>query len=152
MAVTTAAFTSVGTTIGLVAAAPTAATKAGYEALTYIEVGEVDSIGDIVVSREVQSRVPLKTGITTKTKGATNFEPFTVSGAWASGDQGQVMVKAALEANTAYSYCISYADGSKEYGRGLITSRGKNPGDANAFTGMTFTIDPTGAALEVAMI
>lgn len=146
---TTSAFTSVGTTLAIAAAAPATPDAAGFGALTWKEIGELDSIGDIVVSNEIQSRVPLKTGVTTKTKGATTFEPFTVQGAWASGDVGQSELKNARESTTAYSYKISFADGSKEYGRALVTSRGKNVGDSNAFTGFSATFEPTGASIEV---
>lgn len=152
MAVTTKGFTSVGTDFLLSAAKPTSQTGPLYAGLTWTTIGEVDSIGDIVVTDEIQSRVPLKTGVTTKTKGATNYEPFDISGAWASGDAGQVMLKAAKESKATYSYQIAYADGSKEYGECLVTSRGKMVGDSSAFTGFMTSIEPTGASLEVPMV
>lgn len=146
---TTSAFTSVGTTLSLVLAPITTKTAVGYAAGTWIEIGEVDNIGDITVTDEVQSRVPLKTGITTKTKGATNYEPFDVSGGWASGDAGQVALAAARVQRTPVSYKIAYADGSIEYGDALVTSRSKSVGDSSAFTGFSATFEPTGASIEV---
>lgn len=149
MSGTTAAFTSVGTTFSLAAGAPATPDAAGYAAVVWKEVGEVDSISEIKVTDAINSRVPLKTGVTTKTKGATTYEPFTLQGAWAAGDVGQAELKAAREAKAAYSYMIAYADGSKEYGRALITSRSKTPNDASSFTGFSATVEPTGASLEV---
>lgn len=152
MASTTQAFTSVGTTLSLVLTPTATKTAVAYAALSWVEIGEVDSIGDIVVTDEVQSRVPLKTGVTTKTKGATNYEPFDVQGGWASGNAGQVALATARQQRTPVSYKIAYADGSMEYGDALVTSRGKSIGDSSAFTGFMATFEPTGASVEVPMV
>jgi hypothetical protein len=149
MATTTQAFTSVGTTLSIAVTPIATKTAVGYAAGPWVEIGEVDNIGDITVTDEIQARVPLKTGITTKTKGATNYEPFDVSGGWASGDVGQVALATARTQRTAVSYKIAYADGSMEYGDALVTARTKTIGDSSAFTGFSCTIEPTGASIEV---
>jgi hypothetical protein len=152
MAATTAAFTSVGTTLSIVLTPSATKTAVAYAGLTWVEIGEVDNIGDITVTDEIQSRVPLKTGVTTKTKGATNYEPFDVSGGWASGNAGQVALASARTQRTPCSYKIAYADGSIEYGDALVTSRSKSIGDSSAFTGFSATLEPTGASIEVPMV
>lgn len=152
MAATTAAFTSVGTTLSVFLTPSATKTAVAYGGLAWIEIGEVDNIGDITVTDEIQSRVPLKTGVTTKTKGATNYEPFDVSGGWASGNAGQVALATARTQRTPISYKIAYADGSVEYGDALLTSRSKSIGDSSAFTGFSATFEPTGASIEVPMV
>lgn len=152
MAATTVPFTSVGTTFWVCATLPTSDTAPLFTALSWIEVGEVDSIGDQVVTDEVMTRTPLKTGVTSKTKGATTIEPFDIVGGWASGNTGQVALKAARESKLPYAYKVEYMDGSKEFGRALITSRGKSIGDSSAFVGFSVTLDPVALPLEVPMV
>lgn len=128
------AITSVGTVVHLVAAAPTALTAAAWEAVTgWVEIGDLDTVGEFGPEDNVIERTPLKTGNVTKGKGSTNYGDMSLDGAFVADDPGQIMLQAARKAKTNYSFRITYQDGSMEYLRGLVTAFRKNPGGAEDF-------------------
>lgn len=145
-------FTSVGTFIEVCSTLPATNDVAGFTAvgMTWVEVGGVDTIGEIRMTRNVNSRTPLKTGVEINVGGSASFEPFTVDGAIIRDDPGQEMLETKLRANAKVSFCVNYPDGGKEYGTAMITGGGRSPGeDANAFAGMAYELKPSGATVIV---
>jgi len=144
-------FTSVGTYIEVASGLPTANTSTAFAALTgWTEVGGVDSIGEIKMTRNTSSRTPLKDGVEVVVAGSASFDAFTVDGAIVRGDEGQELLESSLRSGAKVSFCINYPDGGKEYGTSLVTSGGRAPGaDASAFAGMAYELKPSGATVIV---
>lgn len=145
-------FTSVGTFIQVCPTKPATFDAAGFSAvgMTYSEVGGVDSISEIRMTRNTSTRTPLKTGVELVVAGTASFDEFTINGAIIRNDAGQEMLEAHLRSGVNLSFRINYPDGGKEYGYALVTGGGRTPGeDASAFAGMSYSLKPSGATVIV---
>ena len=145
-------FTSVGTFLTLSATLPTDSTAAAFATAfaSPIEVGGVDTIGEIRMTRNINSRTPLKTGVEVNSAGGAVVEPIAVDGAIIRGDEGQEMLESHLRSAAKLAFCVNYPDGGKEYGVAIVTAGGRSPGeDANAFAGMSYELKPSGATVIV---
>ena len=126
---------SLGTTFKVVLGAPATYTQAGFEDLTFIEVGEVVDIGEFGGESEVLTHTPIKTGVVNKFIGPTDYGTVSVQGGKAPSDTGQAAMKSGFDgANRGlqHSFEVRYFDGSVEYFTGKITSFTSNIGSASA--------------------
>lgn len=119
-----------GTTIAISATLPATDNEAGYEALTFITIGEVTDIPSFGPAHEVVTHVPLSTGITAKYHGSKNNGSLTVPMALDRTDSGQTALKTALTGKDRVAFAVEYADGSFDYFQGKVFSftRGANIG------------------------
>lgn len=148
-----AVVTSTGMVFKIVAEEPATYDQAGYEALTWVEVGEVTDIPEYGAQVDVVTHQPLETGITEKYKGFINYGSSSLSLGRDTSDVGQVILKAAVvgaEKNTEHSLGFFYPDGSVEYTTGKIFSYTSNPGSANSIVGSTVNIEINREILDVA--
>lgn len=146
------AFTSVGTFISVCSTLPTTNDAAGYAAvgMTWVEVGGVDSIGELTMTRNTSTRTPLKDGMERVVAGGASFNAFPIDGALIRNDAGQEMLDTKLRSGASLSFKVTYPDGGIEYGQGIVTNGGRSPGEsADAFTGMSYEIKPSGATVIV---
>lgn len=125
---------SLGTTLSVVLGAPATYDQAGFEALTFIEVGEASDIGEFGGESEVLTHTPIKTGVVNKVIGPTDYGTITAQGARAPTDAGQVAMKSGFDGENRgkrHSFEVRYFDGSVEYFTGKITSFTSNVGSAS---------------------
>lgn len=130
--------TSTGTLLSVVQGVPATFDKAGYEALDYVDVGEVTDIPGYGPNFQVVTHEPLATGITQKHKGFVDYGSMTYGLGQDTEDAGQkILSDASLLANIneSYSVCIALSDGVKDYFTGKIFSYTTNPGSANSIVG-----------------
>lgn len=120
-----------GTTIAISATLPANENQAGYEALTFIAIGEVTEIPEFGAAHDVVSHVPLATGITAKYHGAKNNGSIALPMALDRTDTGQTALKTALAGKDRVAFEVTYADGSIDYFQGKIMSftRGASIGE-----------------------
>lgn len=112
--------TAAGTAIAMSAAAPATEDAAGYAALTYTEIGQVEQIGAIGATTEVITFQPLK-GAAQKHKGGTNFGSIQPALAHDDSDAGQTLLRTAAEDLTdLYSFKVTYPDGATRYFQGRV--------------------------------
>jgi hypothetical protein len=134
--------TGAGATFSLVAAAPATYDEAGYEALTFVEVGKLVDIGDIP-SRvyQVVEQQYLKTAGTDKAKGGYNLGSQTIRATIDDSDAGQALLDTATNATGAYSIKLSHPVLGDIYARALVTGGPKTWGDNNTPATRSITIE-----------
>ena len=118
--------TVAGTIIGISAALPATFKKAGYEALTFVDIGEITNGGSHGRTYQVVKHNPIATRGTQKFKGSFDEGTKTLQLAVDDKDPGQVIVKAALNDDADYAFCVTYQDGSKDFFCAKVTSWSKS--------------------------
>lgn len=96
-----AQFTGTGTCLSVSVAPPAAFTPAGYAALTYTQVGELETMGEINIRHAAVSFSNLCTGKTSTLKGAEEGIEVEVGVAMDRKDAGQILLSTARKSLTA---------------------------------------------------
>jgi len=139
-----AKLTSTGTKLSVVAEDPATFDDVGYEALTFVEVGEVIDLPEYGPNVQVVESNPLATGITEKFKGFINFGSQSMGLEFDSEDAGQQILADGVEGatkNQQHAVKIEYQDGSIDYYSARIFSYTKAPGSANSMVGSTVQVE-----------
>lgn len=127
--------TSLGITLYGAAAEPATYDKAGFDAVSWTEIGGVSNIGGTLgATFESVSFVLLKTGIDAPEKGTVNYGEMTVTVGRDVTDAGQILIKAGLdgaEKLTNHSWKLRMANGDYLCMTGKIFSAPNTLGDAN---------------------
>jgi len=142
---------SLGTTIGVTVGEPSSYDATGFGALSYDEIGEVTSISEYGGSGQVNTNIPLKTGIVDKRIGSYDYGTATLSITRDAGDAGQDALKEGFDGankGKVHSFKVDLADGTTQYFTGVISSYTTNVGDANSFTQVSCSIELTNAVVE----
>jgi hypothetical protein len=108
--------TVAGSKLSISAAAPATHTAAGFDALTWVEVGELTDIPS-VIGREynIVTHSPIGSSQVTEKKGSYKLPQADAVCAWLDDDEGQIMVKAASESNDIYSFKLEKQDSALRY-------------------------------------
>ena len=144
--------TSLGITIAVTASAPATEDEAGYEALTYTNIGEVVNIGEIGPSAAVVNHDALDKGYTQKFKGQINYGAMPLQLDRDISDAGQVILKAGADgANkyTVHTWRVTHPAGLVQYFRGMVFSYTTNIGGANTVVGANATVELNTPVLDV---
>ena len=123
--------TNASTALAISANSPATYDITGFDALTYIAVAEVVSIGEHGGTTALVTHNPLSTRRTAKFKGSINDGSMPVGLGMDLTDAGQAaLISGALGANidVDHSVKITYQDGSIEYFEAKIMSYTRNPG------------------------
>lgn len=125
--------TAAGTGLAISAGTPASQTEAGYTALTYTEIGNVESIGGFGASTEVVTFQPLK-GPMQKHKGPTNYGTLNPTILQDDADAGQNLLGVASGPtnNAQYAFKITKPDGSLRYFQGRAFGMPETIGSANS--------------------
>lgn len=147
--------TSTGIVVSLVEGAPATYDQAGFEALSYTQLGEVTNIPEYGASAAVVEHNPLETGITEKFKGFTNYGSTSFELGRDGSDAGQALVAAATDPtdasfNSIFSVEVAFSDGSKQYFTAKPFSYTTNPGAANSIVAATVQVEIINKVLEIA--
>ena len=148
-----AKITSTGTKLSVVAEDPATFDDVGYEALTFVEVGEVIDLPEYGPNVQVVESNPLATGITEKFKGFINYGSQSMGLEFDSEDAGQIILAAGVEGatkNAQHAVKIEYQDGSIDYYSARIFSYTKAPGSANSMVGSTVQVEINTPVVRVA--
>lgn len=87
-------------------------TTGEFAALSYTEVGEVESIGEFGDTSNTITFTPLSAARVNKLKGSRNAGGFTITMGRDTGDAGQVALRAAEKTKFDYAVKIEYSDAS----------------------------------------
>lgn len=150
MPAATSAFTSAGSTIGIINAAPATYDAAGYAAQIHVEVGEVVDIPEFGKEYNLVTHNPLKDKRTRKKKGSYNNGSFTLNLARAPGDAGQALALTALDLVTPSSFEVTLQDGTKLYFMALVMSYKTSIGSVDSITAASITLEIDSEIVEVA--
>lgn len=123
-----------GAVLSISASLPATYNAAGYGALVYTAVGEVEDFGKHGAKAAVSNFTPVATSVTAKFKGAKNYGAMNLMIGALPSDAGQDIIEAAIESPNRYSVKIAYPAGQGEvtgeihYLDVLVTTREWNDG------------------------
>lgn len=124
--------TTSGTTLGISTTLPTTEDQAGYDALTFVDIGELTNLDEYGrVYNEVTSN-PLNTRRTRKYKGQYDEGSPSLTVDREGGDAGQVAVKSALALDTNAAFAVTHQDGSIDYFSAKVMSFTNSVGGADS--------------------
>ncbi len=113
--------TAAGSTLAISAASPVTEDAAGYAALAFTEIGQIEKIGALgAVFNKVEFQ-PLK-GPKQKHKGSVDYGSLAPSLAYDSADAGQTLLRTAADdaTSTLYAFEVTYPTGAKRYFQGRV--------------------------------
>lgn len=143
---------ALGTTLGVVVGAPSPYDGTTFAAQTHVVVGEIISIGDFGGSAQINTNIPLATGIVNKRAGSYDYGDLTLTITRDTADAGQTALKAGFdgaEKGNVHSFEIVRSDGTEQYFTGIISGFVTNIGDANSWLQATVTIAVNNSVVEV---
>lgn len=152
MAVSTSkALTSAGTKIYIGSAQPATYDEAGFEAVTWLEIGEITSIGQLGGTTSVITHIPLGTKTVVKRTGSVNYGTLDMQGARCS-DTGIAALRAAFTSTASKPFKIVYPVllGEVDYFTAVVTSATTNVGNADQILGFGANVDVDNEILTVA--
>lgn len=115
--------------------------QSGFDALTYTTVPNIGNHGDSGVSQNVVSYSTWDRNVISKGKGEANAGDPTVEFLDVASAGMTLMLAAADVDNTnSYATKITFADGSIEYNRGIITGPTRPKGGNEDFKRVVFTL------------
>lgn len=147
--------TSTGIKIAAVLGRPATLDKAGYEALTYVDIGEVTNIPDFGATIQVVESNPLATGVTEKFTGFVNYGSVALEADLDDEDAGQSLATNAVDTTHAdygkeFSFELTYASGAKRYWVARFFSATEAPGGANSMVTTSMQLEINTPVLKVA--
>ena len=134
--------TGAGATFSLSASAPGSYNQAGYEALTFTDVGKVTDFGQIP-SRvyQVVSLQYIASSGTDKAKGGYDLGNQTITVALDAADAGQTLLATATNSTATYSIKLDHPTLGTVYARALVMGGPKTWGDNNTPATQQITIE-----------
>lgn len=145
---------SVGTAFYISTTLPATYDEAGFDAISnWIEVGEVETIGEFGGEATITPFIPLKTGVVKKRKGSIDYGTATVSIGRLVGDTGQAALKAAFDGANAYDvHAFKVVDDDNEaFFTGLVGSFTTVRDDADSVTRINCNIELDNKVIDVAV-
>lgn len=137
--------TNTGTLLAVVSGLPATEDQAGYEALSFVNVGEVIDIPEYGPTVQVVTSEPLATGITQKFSGFVDFGSLSYGLELDVEDAGQNILEDGVPVPpnqfTPHSFRVTFPDGTVEYYHGGIFSYTRAPGSANSMIGSTVQVE-----------
>jgi len=137
-----------------------AATQSAYEALSYVEVGEVTNISEFGDEANIVSHTALSDRRVRKFKGSYDAGVITLDIGHDSADTGQVNLDTALASDSDYAFKVTADDAgtgspsspSTYYFRGKVTSVRTTIGNAENIVMLRATIAINSPIIEVAAV
>lgn len=137
--------TSTGVTLYAVAGLPATETKTGWEALSWVKVGEVVDLPSYGPTVSVVESKPLERGVVQKYNGFVNYGSVAVGLEQDLVDAGQIVLQGALpDANGAFkpvSFKIVFTNGKADYFHGGVFSFTTDIGSADSMIGATVNVE-----------
>lgn len=125
MSATTSVGTVAGTTIGLSSGQPATFDVAGYVALTYTNIGNIEDGGSHGRTYAEVTFNSIDTRGTQKFKGSFNEGNKTLSIGYNSDDVGMILLKTALASDSDFSFQVAYPNGDKDFFQAKVMSISK---------------------------
>jgi hypothetical protein len=114
--------TTAGTTLAISAGVPATFDVAGYVALTYTNIGNIEDAGEHGrVYAEITFN-PIDTRGTQKFKGSFNEGNKTLTLGYDSDDAGMILLKTALTSDADYAFEVTYPNGDIDYFQAKVMS------------------------------
>lgn len=130
----------IGSTLSIVASTPATEDESGYTALSFTEVGNVVSFGELGDESEDIAFDLLKPGRKTHVNGVKDLGEIPVTIEYDRSDAGQVIVRAANNGNTTHTFVMTDTDGDDYYFQGLVANLKDLERTASQYKGANFVI------------
>lgn len=121
MPAATKPITGAGTKFRISAALPATNNAAGFQALTFTQVGRITNIGEFLRNFNLIEVKDLSTRQTVSLKGSFKEGAPPIGMNYVPGDPGQQLMLTALNDDDEYSFEIELNDGTSFYATGLVT-------------------------------
>lgn len=148
-----AAQTAAGSKLYVSAALPATYDKTGFEALTWVEVGEVTEIPQHGKNYNIVNHSPLGTRQIIKRKGSYDNGAMDIPYAYdlsATPDAGQALLLSALDDDDSYAFWIDIKQQKAHYFSGQVTSAPTTVGSVDSIVMKNTNIAIDDDVLEVA--
>lgn len=125
--------TAVGTCISVSAALPATHDADGFAALTFTQVGELETIGELVTRHAAGSFTGLCSGKTSTLKGVEEAVTLEITAALDRDDAGQTIMTAARKSFDRFAFKVTEKNGDVTFFTGFVMSAGaqyNGPNDA----------------------
>lgn len=120
---------STGTCLSVCDDLPETYDAAGFAALSFTNVGELESVNGLEITRNTGSFTNLCTGNSSTVKGARAAITVAVVCALDDDDAGQtIMIASEAEDDALYSFCVTLPSGRKDYFVGTVVRAGMTIG------------------------
>lgn len=144
--------TVAGTTVGVSAVLPATYNVAGYAALTFTNVGNIEDGGEHGREYAEVTFNPIDTRGTQKFKGSFNEGSKTLSIGYNSDDAGMAILKTALDSDNDYAFEVAYPDGDIDYFIGKVMTLTKATGSVDSIRMASVTLAITTSATGVGIV
>jgi len=144
--------TVAGTKIGISASTPATFNEAGYEALVFTNIGNIEDGGEHGREYAEVTFNPIDTRGTQKYKGSFNEGNKTLSIGYDSDDAGMVLLKAALASDNDYSFEVEYPNGDIDWFQAKVMSLTKAIGGVDSIRMATVTLAITTNSAGVGIV
>ena len=142
---------SIGGTLSVVASTPATEDESGYEALSFIEVENVISVGEFGDNSEDITFNLLKSGRTSHVNGVRDLGEIAVSCAYDDqNNTGIELVNTNANTDTVMSWKLVDTNGATSYWQGRAANYRQTERTASSFEGRNFVIRGTSGVTEVA--
>jgi hypothetical protein len=135
--------TVAGTKIGISATTPATYDVAGYEVLTYTNIGNIEDGGEHGREYAEVTFNPIDTRGTRKYKGSFNEGSQTLSIAYDSDDAGMILLKTALDSDDDYSFEVEYPNGDIDFFQAKVLTLTKATGGVDTMRMASVTLSIT---------
>lgn len=142
--------TSAGSSLEVSATLPATYDQAGFEALTFTNIGEITSVGEYGRTYEKVTHNPLDKRNTVKRKGNYDEGALSMQMARDPSDAGQAILITARDDDASYAFKVTLQDGTVNYFTGQVMSYTTNVGSGNQITGSSVSIEIDNDVVEVA--
>jgi hypothetical protein len=143
---------SLGTVLSVSASSPSTYDSSGFAALSYSVVGEITSIPEFGGTAQVNTSIPIATGIVNKRAGSYDYGQSSLGISRDAADAGQIALKSGFDgANKGVVHAVRLvlASGTTVYFTAIISSFTLDLGDANQWQGHNVTLDLTNSVLFI---
>lgn len=141
-----------GASIGISAAAPATYNVAGYEALTFTNIGEVTDLGEFGREYNLITHNPIDTRATKKLKGSYNEGQISLTVGLDTADAGQNLAKTASASDADYSIIITMQNGAKYYFPAKVMSFKIGVGSVDNVVSATISLEITSSSTGIGVV
>jgi hypothetical protein len=143
---------SAGSTLGISAGTPATFNEAGYEALTFTNIGEITDMGEFGREFNLVTHNPVGSRGTVKLKGSFNEGQMQLQLGLDTDDAGQILAKTASLSDADYSFDVETQNGDHYYFQAKVMSFKVSIGSVDSVTAATITLELTTTSAGVGIV
>jgi hypothetical protein len=140
---------SAGSALALSAVLPATQDAAGYNALTWTNVGEVTDVGELGKEYNLITYTPLASRRVQKLKGSYNQGTMALQMARDTADAGQTAIRTARDSDADYAFRLTLQNGTKLYFQAKVMGYKTSVGSTDQITGASANLEITTDIVEV---